>query len=151
MLLQNTEISVDKTIGQIQSLLTSAGALAILVENDPIKREPVALRFQLRVNDRSVAYELPARANAIFEVLQKRRHWSKKRQAEQRDREQAARIAWRQIFRWTEAQLALVQLQMAEAAEVFLPYALTTSGRTLFFELKEHNLGGLLPAQGHAP
>jgi hypothetical protein len=39
--------------------------------------------------------------------------------------QQAERIAWRQILRWLQAQLALIETGMVDAPEVFFPYALT--------------------------
>src|ERR1039458_6782482 len=64
----------------------------------------------------------PLRVDPIFKKLQEER----RRQREQhttRDQERAERIAWRQLLRWVEAQLAMVDLGMAQDAEVFMAYA----------------------------
>lgn len=37
-------------------------------------------------------------------------------------RTKAERIAWRQLFRWTQVQMAMVEMGMAATDEVFLPY-----------------------------
>jgi hypothetical protein len=146
MLLESTKIPADKSISQLQRMLTDAGAAAILIENDPAMRRPRALKFQLVTGGRTVAFALPARAGAIFGELQERRQsWFYRDKYREADQEQAERIAWRQVHRWVEAQLALTRLQMADLAEVFLPYAITLSGRTLYEEVQEHGLGGLLP------
>ena len=147
MLLENTEVPVERTLAQLQAVLTKGGAAAILIENDPQTRQPRAVKFQVQIGPRRVAYELPARTDAVYQELRKKRvrgTWDAK--TKEADRQKAERIAWRQILRWVEAQLALVQLQMVELAEVFLPYAITLSGRTLYQEVQEHGLGGLLPA-----
>lgn len=150
MLLEHTEIPADRSIAELQRLLTAAGAAAILIENDPESRRPRALKFQIEVAGRLVGYELPARMEAVTKALQQKRSWQTRGEEKgvALDRQRAERIAWRQVHRWVEAQLALVQLQMVELGEVFLPYALTGNGRTLFAELKEHGLGGLLTAGG---
>ena len=49
-----------------------------------------------------------------------------------RDRAQAERVAWRQVLRWVEVQVAMIDCGMADPAEVFLPYAITASGRTVY-------------------
>ena len=46
--------------------------------------------------------------------------------------EQAKRVAWRQLLRWTEAQLAMIDAGMAHAGEVFLAYAEVEPGVTFF-------------------
>lgn len=146
ILCQTTQVGVEKTLAGLQKVLTEAGALAILVENQD--RRPRALKFQLELQGRRVAYELPARVEGVFQALQKQRSWRFQRQCAQTDRDQAERIAWRQLLRWVEAQIALTQHGMAELPEVFLPYAITLGGRTLYAEVKEHRLGGFLPAVG---
>lgn len=51
---------------------------------------------------------------------------------------QAKRIAWRQILRWVEAQLALVETDMVKMQEVFMPYIqVNIKGQTLYEKLEE--------------
>jgi len=62
-----------------------------------------------------------------------------------KDYEQAARVAWRQVYRWVQAQFALINLRMVEAHEVFLPYMMdTNNGSTFYQTLKANNFKGLL-------
>ena len=51
--------------------------------------------------------------------------------------EQACRVAWRIIKDWLEAQMALIQTQQADLAEIFLPYL--TSGNQSFYEYVRSN------------
>ena len=46
-------------------------------------------------------------------------------------------MTWRIIKDWLNAQLALIEVGQAEMAEVFLPYALTNTGQTLFQRFTE--------------
>ena len=60
--------------------------------------------------------------------------------------EQAYRVAWRNILDWVEAQMALLEIEMAKIEEIFLPYMVNSSGETLFERLKQR--GFLLEAGG---
>jgi len=52
------------------------------------------------------------------------------------DEDQARRIAWRQILRWVQAQMALVQTGMVTADQVFMPYIMVDKeGTTLYQQL----------------
>ena len=47
--------------------------------------------------------------------------------------EQARRVAWRILKDWVAAQLAIVEAEQAQMAEVFLPYAVESqTGQTMF-------------------
>jgi len=83
-----------------------------------------------------IPFKLPCRWKPIFNVLDGR----KKRKPYRRSIEaQAKRVAWRQILRWIEAQLALVETNMVKMQEVFLPYLLQKDDKTLYEYLEEKN------------
>lgn len=67
---------------------------------------------------------LPANADAVHTVL--------KRQKVKYDREQAERVAWRIVKDWVEAQMAILESEMVQMDEIFLPYMVNSSGETLF-------------------
>lgn len=50
------------------------------------------------------------------------------------------RVSWRIVKDWVEAQMAIVEAQLAEVGEVFLPYAVTKKGNTLYKELKQDGM-----------
>ena len=56
---------------------------------------------------------------------------------------EAARVAWRIIKDWLEAQLALVSAELADLEQVFLPYAQNGAGVTLYEALKAGQFNGL--------
>lgn len=58
--------------------------------------------------------------------------------------EWSRRVAWRQILRWVEAQLALIETGMAKAQEVFLPYAIV--GNQSMYQMVEERQFLALPA-----
>ena len=81
---------------------------------------------------------LPANVDAVHAVLQ--------RQKVKCDREQAERVAWRIIKDWVEAQMAILESEMVEIDEIFLPYMVNQSGQTLFEAYR--NNAGLLESGG---
>ena len=56
------------------------------------------------------------------------------------DEIQAKRVAWRQLLRWVEVQLAFTRTNMVKVEEVFLPYVqVNIDGQTLFEKLENTN------------
>lgn len=131
--METTQIAAESTVGEIQGVLSRYGATAILIENDPQTREVKAVSFKVPVNGQEVPFRLPCRWEAIEKMMLRRiriRRNGKDYAA------QAKRVAWRQILRWIQAQMALVETSMVTMEEVFLPYAQLGS-KTLFETIKE--------------
>lgn len=122
-----TTISETKTIGEAQSLLAKAGATAILSEYDAAGNI-ASLSFKMRLNDGEAGFRLPVEPEKVLLVLKSQRNVAPK----YRSIAQARRIAWRIIKDWLEAQLAIIETQMVRPEQVFLPYAITSDGRTLY-------------------
>jgi hypothetical protein len=133
-----TEISVDKTVGEIQRILSKNGVTAILMENDD-DGEISALSFHARVGDQTIAFRLPSDWRPVLHILER----DPKVPRGKRTKEQALRVSWRIIKDWVEAQMAIVSTRMVELDQVFLPYAVTRDGRTVYEAVKS---GNLLPA-----
>ena len=126
-----TSISVEKTTGEIQGKLAKAGAQALMTEYDD-EQVLFALSFRMMCGGTMVSFRLPARIDRIYVLLQRDNKVARKLKT----REQAARVAWRIIKDWIEAQLAIVEAEQAEMVEVFLPYAQNPStGDTLYQQL----------------
>ena len=51
--------------------------------------------------------------------------------------EQAYRVAWRNILDWVEAQMALLEIEMAKIEEIFLPYMVNSIGETFFERMEQ--------------
>lgn len=134
MYLKSTKISASKTIGEISECLRDAGAVQIVTEyND--QRQESSLTFTLQIADRLIPFRLPVRTEALFNKIQRERSPRSRQKMIQVDREQAGRIAWRQILAWVRAQLALIQTGMVQAAEVFLSYVRMENGETYYQRL----------------
>ena len=121
-------------MGEITNLLMSAGAIAINQEIEEGK--VVGLSFVIPYGAGRIPYRLPLRIEPVFKKLNGARK-NFRMDAEVKDREQAERIAWRQLFWWLKSQLALIDLGMVEAAEVLMPYRLGANGQTMFDSYKQ--------------
>ncbi len=124
----STEIEAIRTIGEIQSYLVRMGANQIATQFDDKTREPSALYFTMTIRGNSVPFQLPARVEPVYKILHAGRYTSDA----PKDMAQAKRVAWRQIYRWIQAQLALIETGMVEAEEVLMPYVQVGPNETLY-------------------
>ena len=131
LFMETTKISPSQTVSEIQRVLGRYGACAILVEY--VDGEVSAVSFKINVNGQEIPFRLPCRPQSIIDHLVSR----KKRIRKYFDLSaQAERVAWRQILRWVEAQLALTQTGMAKLQEVFMPYISFPNGETFYERLE---------------
>jgi hypothetical protein len=126
-----TQIAAEKTVAEIQGILARAGASAILSEYDA-EGILCALSFSLGTPAGPIYFKLPANFAGVMRAIEK----DKRIPQRLKTKEQASRVAWRILKDWIEAQVAIVQAQCAEMAEVFLPYAQGAGGRTLYEQIK---------------
>jgi hypothetical protein len=147
--MESTGISAERTAGEITSLLVTAGARHIAMEYAD-GGKVVGMNFVLMIGGLPYPFKLPVRTEAVCKIFKNRRVQTAKWRADQfedRDREQAERVAWRQLLRWVQAQLAMVDAGMAQTREVFAPYLLDPSGKTLFEFLEETRFKVLPPGK----
>lgn len=145
LLNETTEVSPERTAGEISSLLVECGARQITVDYD--MGEAVGMRFSLLVNGQVFHFKMPVRTEGVTRIFLERRKRTMKHQAwkwEAKDAEQAKRVAWRHLYRWVAAQLAMIESGAAEAREVFLPYLF--DGKQTFFEHIEATKFQALPS-----
>ena len=134
--METTKIEVDRTVAEIQMVLGRSGCCGVMTLFDENK-EVSAVAFKILFLDREVAFKLPARWLPIYEELRSRVKKARKN-TDAELQAQAKRIAWRQILRWVEAQLALVDAGMVKVFEVFLPYVQSgAEGKTLYERIEQ--------------
>lgn len=126
-----TTIESEKSIMEIQKCLVKHGANKIVTDYE--NGIPKAVTFCLNIQETLVAFSLPANTRGVLKAMEKDKNVPKSKCTE----EQAQRVAWRIVKDWVEAQMAIVEAQMADMAEVFLPYSITKNGTTLYNEIKE--------------
>ena len=124
-----TTISVHHTVARIHAILANHGARA--VANEYTNRQVTAVSFEIDTAQGLLSIRLPADTGATLRVLEKQRAQG---QLPRRyvSEEQAARIAWRIIKDWLEAQMAILETEMVKMEQIFLPYIVTRTGQTLF-------------------
>lgn len=131
MFMETTRIAAERTVSEIQAVLSRYGANFILLEYEGCKVSAVSFKYE--VEQQSIPFRLPCRWQALEGVLRKA---GKRPKSDDTYEEWARRVAWRQILRWVEAQMALVDTEMVKVQEVFFPYIQTKTGKTLF-EIQE--------------
>jgi hypothetical protein len=130
-----TSINCERTISDIMKCLVKHGATKIVSDYDE-DGIPSALTFCLKINITLVAFSLPANYQGVLNAM-KNDHKIPKRMC---TKEQALKVSWRIVKDWVEAQMAIVDAQLAEIAEVFLPYAVTPSGNTLYEDIQKNGM-----------
>jgi hypothetical protein len=122
-----TTIDAFKTISEIQKLLARAGASAVMNEMDN-NGNIVTLSFKIKLNDNDIAFRLPTDWHPVLEVMKQ----DNRIPCSFKTQEQALRVAWRITKNWVEAQVAFIETMLVTTAQVFLPYAVTSNGQTLY-------------------
>jgi hypothetical protein len=131
---RHTEVPIERTAGQIQARLVRARAQAVMMEYEAGVLTHLA--FRIETPHGLIAYRLPANIDGVHAMLTRDTKLSRA----QRSREAAARVAWRVLRSWIEAQLAVIDAGQATLPQVFLPYAQLPSGETLYERFAEKGL-----------
>lgn len=100
-----------------------------------------AITFAMVIQGHQLTFHLPARVANVEKILAKENGWVGMTPVR---REQAFRTTWANIRDWIASQMALVDAEMVQAEEVFLPFLLVPNGQTLFYALQEQQF--LLPS-----
>jgi len=120
-----TQISAERTVGQVQELLARNNASQVLTEYET--GQVSAVSFTMVIAGRQIPFRLPCRYKAIASQIDQ-----KPREDGEEYEKRLRRIAWRQLYRWIEAQCALIETGMVATEEVFMPYIQGRNGQTLF-------------------
>lgn len=130
-----TTINANKTIREIQELLSKHGANAIMTEYN--NGEVIGLSFKIMTPRGEMGVRLPANTDRVLQVLRNQR---KKNNQVKDTMEQATKTAWRIIKDWIDAQMAILETEMVEMEEIFLPYMINNDGQTLYQAFKNNQL-----------
>lgn len=142
----SSEIPIDRIFQRIQDSLVQHGARQISFDyGDDGKIYGVF--FSLSLQEKKLQVKLPARIDKALAVLQKQYSQGLMRDSKTRAifrrgnkneiNEQAYRVAWRNILDWVEAQMALLEIEMAKIEEIFLPYMVNATGETFFERIEQ--------------
>jgi hypothetical protein len=135
-----TAVSAEKSVMEIQQLLSQT-AKAVMVEYE--NSEVAAITFRIDRNGQQIGFRLPCDWKRTLKVL----HADRSMPPRYKSPELAKRVAWRIVRDWLRAQLSLIEIDQVKIDQVFLPYAVTPSGETLYECLARDNFDQLaLPA-----
>jgi hypothetical protein len=129
-----TKISGDKSVAEISKALAKVGARRVMYEYDD-NGSIVALFFEITLNDQPIGFRLPTDWKPVLAVMQQDSRVPRPLKTQ----EQALRVAWRITKDWVEAQAAYIETQMVTTAQVFLPYAVTHDGRSMYQYIAENS------------
>lgn len=138
-----TSISVEKTIGEIEIILSKHGASHIFKMYD--KGIPKALAFKMMVKEQEIAFKLPMEEEKILIVFKNAVHRGELQKRYFNDIEQARKTGWRIIKDWVDSQMALLEINLVKFEEIFLPYMYdVNTDETLFQKLEKKNFNLML-------
>ena len=139
-----TSISAQKTVGEIMGILAGHGAKAVLMNYDS-DGQVESLSFQIASPQGEIGIRLPIDPDAVLKVMSRQGTTRK-----YLNRTHAIRVAWRIVKDWVKAQMAIVETEMVQTEQVFLPYWITPSGKTLYDHLIDTKFqleGGIGPPE----
>jgi hypothetical protein len=112
-------------------MLADAKASAVLLEYGD-GGEVCAISFRIKTEFGVMSFRMPANVDAVLIALQR----DKALPYRLRNKKQAARVAWRIIKDWLEAQLALIRVGVT-LDQMFLPFAQDSAGVTLYERMRD--------------
>jgi len=130
--MSTTKIPAEKTALEISTLLSKSG-LVQFIQTEYEEGDIVGIYFLVRFGESKIGYKLPARWQPVIEAMEKDKHT----QRHLCNPEQARRVAWRQVLRWVQAQLALIEIGMVDIKEVFMPYMMINKDITFYQKLEQ--------------
>lgn len=139
LFMETTQIETTRTVSEIQSCLGKYGATKIVMDFVGSNVDGIAFMYPWE-DGREVPFKLPCRWRAIETIL---RQGHRRPKTNDTFENWARRVAWRQILRWIQAQMALVETNMVKVQEVFLPYVVLKNKGTMFDQIEEKGLMAL--------
>ena len=130
--METTKKSPEQTGAEIANVLKNYGLAKFMT--DYKNGEVIGCIFAIEIDGKEIPMKLPVNWKPLLEMAK----MGETKYIKPGDTAQAKRVAWRQVFRWMEAQLSLVEIGMVKIQEVFLPYMMVNEKQTLF-ELMESN------------
>lgn len=129
-----TTIDAFKTVSEIEYILMKHNAKSIVknYEGESI----TGLSFLIDTGIQQIPVRLPVKADECLKVLKKEKKENPRKQIKD-TREQAERVAWRILKDWVESQMALLDIELVQFEEIFLPYIETNNGQTVYERLGE--------------
>jgi hypothetical protein len=135
-----TEVPASRSVQEIQEILQKHGVTGTMMEYEQGTGRIESLAFKIDINGQPWGFRMPLRWRQALQTLYRgkksvRSMYSQQSRivaAERVREEYAYRVAWRILRDWVDVQMALVELDIVQIQEVFLPYVVQENGQTLF-------------------
>lgn len=131
-----TTINANRTITEMQAMLVRAGATAVTLHYGPDQR-PTGIQFQVGTKYGPQTFTLGVDIRSVQAILAKGRTRGSVSERLRAVADQAERTAWRVARSWLEAQLAMVEVELASLDQIFLPYMHVGPNQTLYAAYQE--------------
>jgi hypothetical protein len=138
-----TSISADKTAMEIQAMLVKAKASAVMSEYEGGILARIS--FKVTTIHGEHAFQLPANVDGVFTAMKR----DSRVTGRLKTKDQAARVAWRIVKDWVEAQLAIIEADMATLPQVFLPYMQIGPDETVYSRFEKKGFPALSAPTSH--
>ena len=126
-----SKVEADTSLARIERLLVGIGASAI--NKQYADGDVSSINFLILVKGRTLVFRLAPKVDTVFKVL-----WKEVKRPQpgtkKRTQAQAVRTAWKIIHDWVEVQCAMILLEQAEVAQLFLPYVYDPSSDTTLWD-----------------
>lgn len=132
-----TKIPADRSIAEISQMLAKAGAKKIMHDYDD-NGYIVALSFMIELEGKPIGFKLPTDWRPVSQIIADIRRGNTKLSRDVLTDQHAINVAWRITKDWVEAQLALLETKMVTTQQLFLPYAVTANGETLYEHIAQN-------------
>ncbi len=129
-----TTVDAFKTVSEIEYILMKHKAKSIMKNYDG--ESITGLSFLIDTGTQQVPVRLPVKVEECLEVLRREKKNSPRSNIKA-TKEQAERVAWRILKDWVEAQMALLDIEMVQLQEIFLPYIEIPNGQTIYQALEQ--------------
>ena len=127
----STKIPAEKTASEIMTLLSKSGMVKY-IQTEYNGGDIAGISFIVLMGEQRVPFKLPARWEPVLKAMNEDRHTP----SYLCNMDQARRVAWRQVLRWVQAQMALIEVGMVDIKEVFMPYLMVAKDQTLYDQLQ---------------
>ncbi len=127
-----TKVPANRSVQEIQEMLQKGGATCVVLEYEKGTGRIGGLAFKMEIGGKTVVFSLPIKWRQAGEVMQREGN------PKAYDDDYNYRVGWRIVRNWLEQQMALIEIEMVQMQEIFLPYAVQRDGKTLYENLLEN-------------
>jgi hypothetical protein len=140
-----SSVAATRSVSHIEECLARHGAQSVIKQYGEDRRL-AAVSFYMGIREKLIPFRLPAKVDQVEKILHSAMKRSPRPGALIKLKEQAERTAWKIISDWVDAQMALIELQQADMAEVFMPYMWNERVGQSFYQIASKKGFNLLEA-----